>query len=248
MGAVDWTQLFAVARATPPQTVTAHTYIKKWPSASVPVLLICDDANEYVVKGPQTGRQAVNDRVVARLGRAAGAPVGDPILVNVPQDLITAEPEMAHMTAGIGHGTQFLTGCSERLAYEYATEGANPDRFATLALLFGWMHASDHQFIYENVSPHAVHSVDHGHFFPNGPNWDSASLAGAPAPAPDAAIVGGAGLSPQALDAARANFDAPTNEDIADGVGNIPPAWGLSEQDATSLAAYLATRRDIFLI
>jgi hypothetical protein len=248
MGAVDWTQLFAAARATAPPTVTAHTYVKKWPTGSTPVLLICDDDGEYVVKGPQTQRQAVNDRVVALLGRAAGAPVGNAMLVEVPQDLIDAEPEMAHMTAGVGHGTLFLTGCSERLAYEYATEGTNPDRFASLALLFGWMQAGDHQFIYENAPPHLVHSVDHGGFFPNGPTWDSASLAGAAPPVPDAAIVAGAGLSPQALDAARAGFDAPTNEDIADGVGNIPPAWGLSEQDATSLADYLATRRDIFLI
>lgn len=245
MVAVDWIQLVSEGRQTRPASVAAHTYVQKWPSASQPVLVICDDGNQYVVKGAQTGRMAVNDRIVACLGRDAGAPVGNPMLVDVPQALIDAEPEMSHMDSGTGHGTAFLVGCSERLAYEYAGEDANRSRFAALALLFGWVHAADHQFIYENASPHLVHSVDHGHFFPNGPNWDATSLAGAPTPAADAGVIAGAGLSVEALRAARATFAAPTNEQIADALGGVPTAWGLSEADAAALATYLATRRDI---
>lgn len=244
MGAVDWTQLVAQAdRVT--AAVVAHTYVQKWPSASQPVKVICDDGREHIVKGAQTGRMAVNDQVVARFGRLAGAPVGEPTLVDVPQALIDAEPEMAHMTTGAGHGTVFISECSERLAYEHAAENANRPRFATLALLFGWIHASDHQFIYENATPRLVHSVDHGHFFPNGPNWDAASLAGAPRPTPDTEIVAGASVSTQDLDTARAGFVLPTNEEIAGVVANIPAAWGLTAPDAAALAAYLATRRDI---
>jgi len=245
MGAVDWRQRLDEATANPPAVVTAHTFIKKWPTASQPVLLRCDDDREYVVKGTQAGRMVVNDQIVARLGDLAGAPVGTPALVAVPQALVDAEPEMQHFSAGISHGTEFIVGCSERQSYEHASESANEPRFAALAYLFGWMHAGDHQFIYENASPHLVHSVDHGHFFPNGPTWDAASLAGAAAPTTDAGIVAGATLSAASLDTARNDFRPATNDEVAAVVAATPLTWGLAEDEGEALCRYLAERRDV---
>jgi hypothetical protein len=245
MGAVDWRQRLDEAGATPPLVVTAHTFIKKWATASQPVLLRCDNDREYVVKGTQAGRMVVNDQVVARLGRLAGAPVGVPALVDVPQGLIDAEPEMQHIAAGISHGTEFLVGCSERQSYEHASEVANQPRFAALAFLFGWMHAGDHQFLYENAHPHLVHSVDHGHFFPNGPNWDSGSLAGAVPPEVDGGIVAGASLSAALIDTARAAFRPAADSAIAASVAAAPPSWGITEDEGEALCSYIANRRDV---
>jgi HipA-like kinase len=243
MGSVDWMQL--LADAVGPATVRAHTFIKDWPTASHPVLLRCDDNMDYVVKGRRAGRMVVNDQVIGRLGKGVNAPVGSPALVEVPQELIDAEPQMAHLVAGVAHATAFLKDCSERLAYEHATELVNRPRFASLALLFGWVQAGDHQFIYENASPHLVHSVDHGHFFPNGPDWTIASLAGAPAPAPDAGVVSSAGLHDADLDAAGASFLGVSNEQIAAAVAAPPDDWGLADNERVELAGYLARRRDI---
>jgi hypothetical protein len=246
MTEVDWQDMIDGARATdPPIVVEAHTFIKKWPSASQPVLLRCDDSREYVVKGLQAGRMVANDQIVARIGCIADAPVGVPAMVNVSAELIAAEPEMQHMSPGVGHGTEYIPGCSDRQAYEHAAVAANQPRFAALALLFGWMHAGDHQFIYENVSPHIVHSVDHGHFFPNGPNWDAASLANAGAPSVDAGVVAGAALTAEALAAADTLFQAANDAQIAEIIALAPAAWGLGDGESCALAGYLAGRRDI---
>jgi hypothetical protein len=105
MGAVDWVQLLADARGDPPPQVTAQTFLKRWETASKPVFLTCSDKRDYVVKGSQAGRMVVNDQVIARIGSAVGAPVGEPMLVDVPQTLIDIEPQMNHMAAGLAHGT-----------------------------------------------------------------------------------------------------------------------------------------------
>jgi hypothetical protein len=249
MGDVDWAQLLADARTTAPTVLAGATFLKKWATASQPVLLTCVAADgshhDYVVKGRQAGRMVFNDQVVARLGQQLGAPVGEPALVDVPQALIDVEPEMAHMLAGVSHGTRFLVGYSERLAYDRASEGVNRSRFAALALLFGWIHASDHQFIYENAAPHTVVSVDHGHFLPNGPDWTVASLAGAPVSAPDAGVVAGAALTDEELDEARAALRPLTNEQIAEALVVPPDEWGVSEDERQALARYLADRRGV---
>jgi hypothetical protein len=61
-------------------------------------------------------------------------------------------------------------------------EGDNKYRFAAAAVMYSWLGASDRQFIYGKAGSHKVYSVDHGHFFQNGPNWTIASLSAAPPP------------------------------------------------------------------
>lgn len=175
----DWRQLIADAVAARPQPVMAETFIRKWDTASRPVRLRCADGNNYVVKGQQVGRMAFNDQVSARLGRAIGAPVPDEVaLVQVPAELIAANPgEMAHITPGIGHGTKMIENTSERLAIERNNEPYNRPRFALLCIFFGWLGGSDTQYIYSTEDPYLVYSVDHGHFFHGGPNWNVTSLA-----------------------------------------------------------------------
>ena len=90
-------------------------------------------------------------------------PVGRPALVNVPADLIAAEPEMAHFRAGLAHGTRWIPGCREARGL-WHSRGNNRERFAELALLYGLARASDHQLLYE-AETGAIHSVDHGYFF-----------------------------------------------------------------------------------
>src|SRR2546422_862159 len=88
--------------ATPVAAISAHTYRRKFPTASQPVLLACGDTNsEYVVKGRQNGRMIVNDHVVAKLGALIAAPVPPNAFIDVPHELITAQAEMSHMPPGI---------------------------------------------------------------------------------------------------------------------------------------------------
>lgn len=112
---------------------------------------------------------AANEEVIGALGALIGAPVGTVTLVNVPQILIDAEPNLSHFQAGVSHGSLFVDSCRDSKAVEYATATDNRARLAKLAALYSLVLASDHQVLYDNEPPNRVHSVDHGHFFNGGP-------------------------------------------------------------------------------
>lgn len=244
----DWARLVSEASRSSP-VVVARTFRRDWSSFSRPVLLACNDNREYVVKAPQANhsdpasllRSLVNDHVVADLGAHLQAPLPRSVLVEIPPELVAIEANMQHLLAGLGHGTELLLDCGDRANIAHIT--ANRERYAALAVLYGWCQASDHQMIFENDPPHLVHSVDHGHFF-GGPNWTTATLAGAPTAEPDALIVSTAALTPDELRPAGHRLVAVTNVDLATAVALPPDEWGLLPDERVALARYLAERRD----
>ena len=174
----EWDRLLDDARATPPNPVEARTYRLSFPTLSKPVLLKCEDGLEYVVKGSQLGRSVFNEQVIGRLGTALGVPVCEVMLVDVPPELIERnKPAMDHIAPGLAHGCRFIPDCVGAMQITHINEPANRERYARLALFYGWIVAKYHQFIYKAKAPHVVYSCDHGEFFPRGPEWTEESLA-----------------------------------------------------------------------
>lgn len=163
--------------------VTVITFRHNYNTASKPILVECSDGLEWVVKGQQNGKMIYNDYVVAKVGFLLNAPIPNVSLVNVPEEMIKNCVGMQHMHPGISHGSLFINNCTDRLGIEpkYINEENTP-RFANLHVLFSWVHTNDQQWIYEKQPPNKVYSVDHGHFFPGGPNWTIDSLKTAPSP------------------------------------------------------------------
>ncbi len=225
--------------------VMALTFLRAWGSVSAPVLVSAADGHQYVVKGRHNGRMIVNDQLIGLLGCALGAPVGEVALVNVPDQLVVAEPCMAHLSPGVCHGSRFVPGCSDdREEIQPVDMDANRARFAGLAVLYGWICASDHQVIYRKSSPKLVYSVDHGHFFPGGPQWTAASLVGAGPASPDPIIMSRCGLNPADLSNARERLVVITDEVIAEAIAAIPADWDFPTDDRAAMGKYLAGRRD----
>ena len=241
-GHAAWEGLITPAAGERAAAVNAHTYYGVWPTASRPAKLECDNGTIYVVKGRQNGRMIVSERIVAHLAGLVVAPTPDVAYVNVPQQLILHQPELGHFEPGVSHGAEFVPGCGDRAGISHA-DGENRIRFARLAVLFGWAFAQDHQFIYENAAPNLVHSVDHGHFFPGGPNWGIATLGQAPAAAPDQALVGGCQLSQDELRGAAAPLVGLQDEAIARAVAAPLDDWGISMDERVAVAEFLARRR-----
>lgn len=237
----DWSRLLKTAASQRPPVVIAATFIEKFATSSQPVRLGCDDEEEYVVKSMHAGRMIVTEQIVGRIGIGYGAPVGIPALVDVPQTLIDAEPEMAHMSAGIAHGSRWIPSCTQGGVDHCSTNRA---RFAELALLYGWTLAADHQFIYENDAPRLVYSVDHGHFFAGSTGWTVDTLNNAPTPEPDPTLVSGCTLTDQELEDARSRLAQLDDEAIAAAVGAPPAQWGITKEERVAVAEYLASRRD----
>jgi hypothetical protein len=246
---IDWTALLAAGTSDRPAPLRAETYLRSFGTGSKPVLLQCSDGGSYVVKGKQAGRQIVNDQVIAALGRLMGAPVPVPALVDVPAQLIALQPELQELAPGISlapgvsHGSTWVPGCSNQEPLRHTDAEGNNERFAILAVLYGWMQAQDHQFIYATASPHLVHSVDHGHFFAGGPNWTVDTLGATGHADLDATITPHVSWENGLLSDVRNRLTNITDEVIAQAVSRPPDDWGLSNSDRSALASYLSRRR-----
>jgi len=247
---LDWPALVdaATISAAGHRPVRAVTYIRKWDHAdSEPALLTCDDGQAYVVKslrvhGISNGRVIVNEQIVGRLGARLGAPVGEVRFVDVPDELIAAEPDLAHLSTGIAHGSLWIPHCTDREGLRYTTVPANRARFALLAILYTWVGAKDQQFIYRTNVPHLVYSVDHGHFFPRGPYWTITSLHVDPLAELDPTFAA-CRFSRAERSRARGALDKITHQTIAEAVAAPPDAWGISMQERIAMAEYVARRR-----
>jgi len=219
------------------------TFLEKLPeTASRPIKVLADDGRVYIVKGPQSGKMVVNEQVVATLAEALDAPVPPVCLMHIPEALVTGEPGMAHIPSGVAHAGRWIDNCTDRLGLQYVDVAENRQRFAILCLLYSWVGANDHQWIYEKTSPNRVYSVDHGHFFPNGPDWTSALLAVSAFPAPDPQFAP-CSFRPEEFDQPIGALRKLGPEAIARAVAQPPDHWTITSEERVDLAVYLERRR-----
>ena len=238
-------QALEVAIANPEDPIVVITIRESLPTLARPVRVRGIDGNEYVVKGKQAGRQIINDQVVAKLGQAMKAPVGEPCLVEISQDLLDLDPKFSYLAAGVAHATKFIPNClDDRKQFLFANSSVNRSRFALLAVLYGWIHADDHQFLWENKSPRLVYSVDHGHFFIGGPNWTIGHLSSYVDPVkPDHFLVRNCKLNAEDLIPAVAALERISEQTIVQVVGSVPEQWGISIDERLTLVEYLIKRQ-----
>jgi hypothetical protein len=97
--------------------------------------------------------------------------------------------------------------------------------------------------IYENDPPHIVHSVDHGHFFPGGPEWrlplDKGNNIGLYAD-----IVNGCTLTNEEQRTALHALQNVNYDQIINAVAMPPDEWGISVGERTELVEFLMGRRE----
>jgi hypothetical protein len=163
-------------------------------------------------------------------------------LIDVPAELLAGQPDLVNFISGIAHGSRFIANTTDRDVISHVNEPVNRTRFARLAVLYGWAHGGDHQFIYEKTPPPRVYSHDHGHFFPGGPNWTAASLGQHNANL-DATIVNGCTLTPAEIADAIARLNHVTPADLNEVVAGVPAPWGITPDERTAMIGFLTMRR-----
>jgi hypothetical protein len=243
IGAESWRERILEGVKRSPFPVVARTPLKRVGGYSQAAVIDCDNGRRYVVKGQQVGRALVADHIVGRLGQLIAAPVAEVDLVTVSTELIDGSFSVQHFKPGIGHGSAFARGYYDGWGIEHIAEEENQERFALLAVLFGWVLADDQQFLYRTTPPHLVLSVDHGHFFAGGPDWTIGTLATAPASVPDNWIISFAAVSSAAIRTAIMRLHSVTDAQIAEVVAAPPDSWGIDMEERVALAQYLAQRR-----
>lgn len=243
----QWEKQLQQAKAEQPLVLQAIEYRRQWRTKSQPFLLECDDGLDYVVKAfGYGGRQLINDQLVARLGILLEAPVGKPQLINIVAELIEIEPYLRGVAPGIAHGCQWIPDCRDEWTLIATSEPENRLRLVLLATLYGWTIANDHQFLFNKYPPRLIHSVDHGHFFPNPPNWSVNDLANVSQAELDA-FFADCNFMPEELGQAGNRLRAITIDDIIATVAVVPEDWGFTMEEQLAMVGFLVKRQQEIL-
>lgn len=243
-----WRQLLERAISNPEDPLIVTAFRKGWNSSARPVFVRCIDKKDYVIKGQQAGRQIINEQIVARLGKIMGAPVAEARIVEISSDLIEIEPQFDYLTPGTAHGTLFIKDCfDDRDVMKYREQIKNRSRFALLSVLYGWISAQDHQFIYHKTQPNLVYSVDHGAFFPNGLQWTEDDLRTAPKAKIDSLLSSRCRLTEDELQEALEKLEMVTEDDIIRVVAVPPQEWRFTMEERVTMVEYLIRRQQELL-
>lgn len=242
----NWSELIHAAMSTSPISVMAEMDRGiRWETSAKPAVLGCSDGNDYVVKGSQTGKVVVNEQVVARLGHMLDAPIPPVQLIGVTTDLHSICSHLRYIQAGYAHGSRLINDCSDKRWLSKENDAENGPRIAALAVLYGWMQAGDPQLIYSLAKPKLVWSVDHGHFFPNGPEWTISDLRGAGPATVFADLLSACDRSE--VHAVMERLSTINSEAIAGVVAVPPTGWKFSMEERIELAVFLDSRRSDLL-
>lgn len=223
----------------------AETVLGTLNGASGSVLFSCAGNSKFVAKGTRNQKGLVSEHVVARLGQLLEAPVGEVGLVQVP-DALRVIASVQNMGAGLAHATRYIEGITDRVGLAYVSLPENRQRFARLCILYSLVRASDHQLFYSTTAPSLVYSLDHGHFFPGGPQWSIASIQSAP-PAVVDPWFAAVGLTNVELAEARLRLESITDSDISNVLAGPPPEWPFTPEERNALDTFIKSRRDTLL-
>ncbi len=219
-------------------------------TASKPVRARDVSGDIYILKGVQAGRQIFNDQVVAQLGTLLGAPVAQPFIADVDA-MLTSDPDesqFSYFQPGLAHASLFIHECKDdRDIRRYQGQPENRDRFARLSVLYGWVGAADRQFIYKKQYPNHVYSVDHGNFFPQGPEWTIEDLIQAPEAMLDPEIIKICNFEKAELQGAITALSNLCEHKILQAIARPPTEWGITIKERVIVVDYLVRRRQELL-
>jgi hypothetical protein len=161
-------------------------------------------------------------------------------------ELVEIEARLAHIPPGMAHGTQFIPDCFDSYDLIATSEPINRPRLVKLAILYGWVQANDWQFLFTKTPPRLIYSVDHGHFFPNGPDWHKAQLLVAPRAAL-ADCFSSCYFTQEEVQEGLQALGAVTEDKIIQAVASPPDQWGLTMDERVVLMEYLMRRQQELL-
>lgn len=240
----SWPDFFQSARTTLQTTVIARTFIRTMgTSFSSPVQLKCDDGHSYIVKSSSYGLATATEQIVARLAPVISSPVPETRLVSISQSLLDDNKlGMNKFQEGLAHGLRFMPNCTDKSGIEHQNLSINRQKFASLAVLYGWFHlGGDHQFFYDKTT-NEVYSFDHGFFFPNGPNWSEMSLDSYKIVQLDPLITGACTFTQPEIAAAKLPLAIVTSEHVATAIMSPPDDWQITMPMRLKAAEYLMSR------
>ena len=142
---------------------------------SAPLLMREEDGTQWWVKlknNRQGAMVLVNEQIVARCGALIGAPTCEVAIVVVPETL-EGIAHGVHIKSGFAHGSRHVQNARSERHLMHRDEDDNIRRHVGVYALHDWCWGDDVQWLYAFKDNNKTYSHDHGHFFPDGPNWNS---------------------------------------------------------------------------
>lgn len=233
--------------AMPDESIIIQSFVgEPMKTASKPVRARDVAGQVYILKGIQAGRGIFNDQVVAQLGMLLDAPVAQPFIADVDVMFISDpdEPQFLYFKPGLAHASLFIPECEDdRDIRRYQEQPENRGRFARLSLLYGWVGAADRQLIYKKQYPNHVYSVDHGNFFPQGPEWTIEDLIQAPKAMLDPEITKICNFNEIELQGAITALVNLSEQEILQAIARPPTEWSITIKERVAIVDYLVRRR-----
>jgi hypothetical protein len=213
---------------------------------SKPFLIVASDERQYWCKAPNNPQGAmvpVNEQVVGRLGTLVGIAVCEPALIGIPEDLAGTEICPGYVLEEcVAHGSLAVEGALEvRTQLAHRSDDDNACRQAGLMVLHDWLWGEDDQWLRAAASQNKYFSHDHGHYFPNGPDWTVEGLEAAKDQAhPSPSAVDG--LDGAELERLADQLAALTKEEIAANVEVLPDAWPTGPTEIAAVVDFAVHR------
>lgn len=231
---------------------------------SSPQLLRADDGNDYVVKFRSNGqglRVLPNEWIAGRCAHALGLPLPRMAVVNVPQSLLDATPELSpfRATPGSQFGSEFMPQGHCEPWQDLLASADNLDDLAGILVFDTWIHTKDRSWrssnlnvIQDQAGRYRVIIFDHGWVFGGTPNWSSQSLRAQRSLVKPPFMAGSVynlfrphirGDDPFEPWLERVESLPP--KIIRQAIWEVPSEWGLNFTERKALADYLIRRRHL---
>lgn len=214
---------------------------------SSPLLALATDGNQYWVKlttSQQGPMVPVNEQIVGRCGALIGAASCLVRLVEIPPSL-AGEVSGIHVQPGLAHGSLDVPATVNERKLGHRYDDDNPRRHVGILALHDWCWGRDSQWLFALTDDHKTYSHDHGHYFPDGPDWQmSLDLlrARVDEPHPLHSYFTPAGLDPTAIGARAAALDDVTAQDLVRILSGIPVSWPVSDSALEFVGFFLERR------
>jgi hypothetical protein len=243
---IAWESLVEEAlRISPPVTDVTLPLGCPFASRCKPPVFADSAGRQFVVKSNHdvSYKLTINDTVAAQLGLLIGAPVLPTCLVYVAPELVSGSPELKHVRPGICYSTERIP-ITDSLGFEYAGIPQNSARFASLAVLYGWIGVcGDHQLVYSSSPPELVFSIDHEESIVCKGQWTIPLDAPCVEPIPHKWILDNSVVAPSDLSVILERLASVTASQIASVVAFPPEDWCITFPERVELANYIWNRK-----
>lgn len=212
-------------------------------SQSFPALTACDERCYIKApNNPQGGRVICSEYIVSAVGQLIAAPVCDVRPIRIGPEFVGIRlPSGLELVEGVGSASIAIPDAMQEGDLSHRDRGDNARRHAGIFALHDWCWGGDSQWLRRVTDDDKFFSHDHGHYFPQGPNWNEAALL-ANVDTPWELAKDTAGLELAEINRLASTLESVTHAQLRDVLVSVPAEWGIPDDELEAVGFFLERR------